>query len=59
MASAAQPEGEEMRKPTTGSEQIAALGTPLIFNAPKLPATPSKATPPAPKHAEGPDSLPV
>ena len=59
LASAAQLKGEEMRKPTAGSKQIAAPGTPSIFNAPKSPATPSMATPPAPKHTEGPDSPPV
>jgi len=56
---AGQLEGEEMRRSTAGSEQTAAPGTPSTFNAPKSPATPSKATPPALKDAEDPDSLPV
>jgi len=48
-----------MRRSTAGSEQTAAPGTPSTFNAPKSPATPSKATPPALKDAEDPDSPPV
>jgi len=58
-ARAGQLEGEEMRRSTTGSKQTAVPGTPSTFNAPKLPATPSKAMPPALKDAEDPDSPPV
>jgi len=58
-AQAGQLEGEEMRRLTAGSEQTAVPGTPPTFNAPKSPTTPSKATPPALKDAEDPDSPPV
>ena len=40
-------EGEEMRTPSTSSEQAAAPATPSTFTVPKSPATPSEATPAA------------
>jgi len=51
---AGQLEGEEMRTLTAGSKQTAALGTPSIFNAPKSPTTPAKATPLPPNKAAKP-----
>ena len=56
---AGQLKGEEMRMSTTGSKLNAALGTPLTSNTLKSPATPAKAAPPAPKHAEEPDRPPA